>query len=277
MERSGEIVGMIRSLNAERVEKVLEGAIANTELFRYRFIVIAKLFGIIDKSASISASMAKRLIKVLGESPVYEETLRELMQNYFDLDTLRDFARDIGSGKIAVDAVKLESASPITHIMLDAAYYTKELVAPLRPNSELVEAFAGQVLAKKIDLLCTYCGFAFARNLSDIRDSRRILCPNCDSPMVSLNRPEYVDVVKKRMSGRKLGQRGQKLLREMMRYASLFDSYGGRAAIALSVYGIGPETASRALLMLRREENLFLMDLLEAQRNYVRTRKYWSA
>jgi ATP-dependent Lhr-like helicase len=276
-ERSSEIVEMIRGLNPDRVEKVLEGAITNTELFRYRFIVIAKLFGIIDKSASISASMAKRLIKVLCDSPVYAETLRELMRNYFDMNTLRGFARDIGSGKIAVDAVKLESASPITRIMLDAAYYTKELVAPLRPNSELVEAFAGQLLAKRIELLCTYCGFTFARNLSDIRESQRILCPNCDSPMVSLNKPEYVEVVKKRMSGKKLGMREQKMLKEMMRYASLFDSYGGRAAIALSVYGIGPETASRALLMLRREENLFLMDLLEAQKNYVRTRKYWSA
>ncbi len=272
-----EVVGMIRGLNPDSVEKVLEGVIANTELFRYRFIVIAKLFGVIDKSASISASIAKRLIKVLSESPVYAETLREIMKNYFDMNTLRNFARDISSGKIVVDTVTLESASPITRIMLDAAYYTKELVAPLRPNSELVEAFAGQVLAKKIELLCTYCGFTFTRNLSDIRDASRILCPNCESPMVSLNKPEYEAVIKKRMSSKRLGMREQKLLKEMMKYASLFDSYGGRAAIALSVYGVGPETASRALLMLRREENLFLMDLLEAQKNYVRTKKYWSA
>ena len=276
-ERGSEIVGMIRGLNPDSIEKVLEGVIANTELFRYRFIVIAKLFGIIDKSASISASMARRLIKVLYESPVYAETLRELMKNYFDMDTLRDFAKGISSGKIAIDTVALESASPITRIMLDAAYYTKELVAPLRPNSELVEAFAGQVLAKKIELLCTYCGFRFTRNLSDIRDARRILCPSCDSPMVSLEKPEYSNVIKKRMNGKRLGVREQKLLKEMMKYASLFDSYGGRAAIALSVYGVGPETASRTLLMLRREENLFLMDLLEAQKNYVRTKKYWSA
>ena len=276
-ERGSEIVGMLKGLNPESIEKVLEGAVASTELFRYKFVAIAKLFGIIDKGASISASMAKRLIRVLNESPVYAETLRELMRNYFDMGALRDFAKDIGSGKIAVDAVTLDTASPITRIMLDAAYYTRELVAPLRPNSELVEAFAGQVLAKRIELLCTYCGFRFTRNVSDIKDASRILCPSCDSPMVSLDKPEYAEVVKKRMAGKRLGAKEQKLLKEMMKYASLFDSYGGRAAIALSVYGVGPETASRALLMLRREENLFLMDLLEAQKNYVRTKKYWSA
>ncbi len=276
-EKGTELVDMLKGMNLESIVKVLEGTVTSTELFRYRFIVIAKLFGIIDKSASISASMAKRLIKVLKESPAYEETLREIMQNYFDMETLREFVRSISSGKITVEAVRLESASPITRIMLDAAYYTKELVAPLRPNSELVEAFAGQVLAKKIELLCTYCGLRFSRSLADIRESKKLLCPNCNSPMVSLNKPEYVEVVKKRMNGKKLGPQENKQFREMMKYASLFDSYGGRAAVALSVYGVGPETASRALLMLRREENLFLMDLLEAQKSYIRTRKYWSA
>jgi ATP-dependent Lhr-like helicase len=272
-----DVVDALKGLDPERVEKVLEGAITSTELFRYRFIVIAKLFGIIDKSAAISASMARRLIQVLRDSPVYAETVRELMQNYFDTNALRDFFKEIASGKTIIDEVKLEHASPITRIMLDAAYYTKELVAPLRPNSELVESFAEHVLVKKIELLCTYCGFSFTRNLSDIRNADKILCPNCESPMLSLNKPEYAEVVKRRLSGKKRMERDQKMLKEMMRYASLFDSYGGRAAIALSVYGIGPETASRALMMLRREENQFLMDLLEAQKNYVRTKKYWSA
>jgi ATP-dependent Lhr-like helicase len=276
-EKGREAAEMLKGMNPDSVERVLEGAVVSTELFRYRFIVIAKLFGIIDKSASISASMSKRMIKVLAESPVYRETLREIMQNYFDMDTLLEFVKGISSGKTAVDIVMLESASPITRIMLDAAYYTKELVAPIRPNSELVEAFADHVLAKKIGLLCTYCGFEYTRNLSDMRESKKILCPNCDSPMVSLNKPEYAEVVRKRLAGKKIRPREQKFFKEMMKYASLFDAYGGRAAIALSVYGVGPETASRALLMLRREESLFLMDLLEAQKNYVRTRKYWSA
>ena len=276
-EKGGEIPGMLKGMNPDRIEKVLEGAITSTELFRYRFITTAKLFGIIDKSASISASMAKRLIRVLDESPVYEETVRELMQNYFDISTLKEFVDDVVTGRIAVDVVKGEFASPITRIMLDAAYYTKELVVPLRPNSELVEAFAGHVLAKKIELLCTYCGFQFTKSVSDIRGESKILCPNCESPMVSINKPEYAAAAKKRIEGKRLNPREQKTLREVMMYASLFDSYGGRAAVALSVYGIGPKTASRTLLMLRREENLFLMDLLEAQKNYVRTKKYWSA
>ena len=70
----------------------------------------------------------------------------------------------------------------MTRIMLDAAYYTKELVAPLRPNSELVEAFAGQVLTKKIELLCTYCGLAFTGSLSEVKDCKQDSVPQLREP-----------------------------------------------------------------------------------------------
>ncbi len=276
-DRGEDVSAMLRGLDPDRIESMLEVSISNGELFRYKFMAIAQLFGIVEKGAAVSASMARRLMRLLKGTPAYAETLREIMHNYFDVGTLREFARQVRSGEITIDAVRLEAVSPITRIMLDAAYYTKELVAPMRPNSELVGAFAEHVLAKKISLLCTYCGFAFTRGLAELKDEKRILCPSCGSPMLTLNRQEYEDVVKRRMAGKALKPKEAKFMKEMMRYAGLFDAYGGRAAVALSVYGVGPITASRALLMLRREENQFLMDLLEAQKTFVRTRKYWSA
>ena len=53
-------------------------------------------------------------------------------------------------------------------------------------------------------------------------------------------------------------------------------SYGQRAAVALSVYGIGPASAARALMMRKGQERSFFIDLIEAQKNFIRTKKYWS-
>jgi ATP-dependent Lhr-like helicase len=160
--------------------------------------------------------------------------------------------------------------------VLSSAYYTKELIAPLTPNSELVESFSRFVLGKDIKLLCTYCGFSFTRKLSEIKDSERITCPSCQSPMLSVYDDSYKKVVDKTIKGVKLRGAEIELMREAIRYASLFGAYGGKAAVALSVYGVGYRTAARTLMMLKREERSFFMDLLEAQKNFIRTKKYWS-
>jgi len=73
----------------------------------------------------------------------------------------------------------------------------------------------------------------------------------------------------KEMLGR---QRGELLLR-----ASLVDAYGRRAALAFSTYGIGSRTAARILAKLHRKEEALFADLLEAQKQFIRTKRYWQA
>jgi ATP-dependent Lhr-like helicase len=53
--------------------------------------------------------------------------------------------------------------------------------------------------------------------------------------------------------------------------------YGKKAAIALAARGIGPETAKRILARYHKDEDDFLRDILEAERKFIQTRKYWSS
>lgn len=271
-----DIVKLLEGLDAKSLVPALRDAIVETELFRYRFITVAKLFGVIDRDAAVSRSFARRIIRVMKNSPIYEETLRELMTNYFDLDILADFVDRIFKKEIKIRSIEPDSPSPLTSTILNAAYYTKELIMPLTPNNELVESFSRFILSKSIKLLCTYCGFHFSRRLGEIKDSDRIACPSCSSPMITLYDDKYLKIIEKRNASKRLTSSDRAVAREMLQYTSLIESYGPKAAIALSVYGIGPRSAARALMMLRRDERLFFIDLIEAQKNFVRTKKYWS-
>ena len=62
----------------------------------------------------------------------------------------------------------------------------------------------------------------------------------------------------------------------MVKESGLIASYGDRAVVALSTYGIGPNTAARVLRMLRKEEDSFIMDLLDAQKKFIKNKKYWA-
>ncbi len=276
MDRSVDIKAILESVRAENVEDVLKEALSETELFRYRFITTAKLFGVIEKDAAVSRSFAKRIIRVMKETPIFEETCRELMENYFDIETLRVFFDKLHKNEIKIRIFDTDSASTLTKAILNSAYYTRELITPLTPNSELVESFSRFILSKEAKLLCTYCGFIFSRKLSEIKGIEKINCPNCKSPMITFYDDEYVKIIRKRIASKRLKSGEKALLKEMLNYSGLIEAYGSKAIIALSVYGVGPRSAARTLMMLRHDERDFFMDLIEAQRNFIRTKKYWS-
>ena len=78
-----------------------------------------------------------------------------------------------------------------------------------------------------------------------------------------------------RRKGEDLSTRELEELTYARRTADLVLSYGRKALIALSVRGIGPETASRILgKMHPTTKNLFL-DLLKAKITYIRSSPYW--
>lgn len=273
--RNVKVESFINKINVGSLEHSLEESIKDTDLFRYRFMNIAKLFGVVDKGAAVSKSLAKRIIRVLKDTPVYKETIRDIMAG-FDLVSLGDFVSGVQSGRIKVVEAFESSMSPIADEILNAAYYTRELMMPVAPSKALLDSFSEFMLKKEIHLMCTYCGFTFARKLIDIKDANPIECPSCGSVMICRNSELHSDVVKKRLNGKRLGKEDRRVLEEVLKETGLFSSYGGKAAMALSTYGVGPSSAARALLMHRKEESLFYKDLIEAQKQFIRTKKYWS-
>ncbi|MDE1832846.1 MAG: DEAD/DEAH box helicase [Candidatus Micrarchaeota archaeon] len=271
-----KVGSILARIDGGQLGRLVKEAVAESELFRYKFIVVAKLFGIIDREAAVSKSMARRLMKVLEGSPVHDEAAREIMENMFDTNSAVSYLEMLKSGEIMIREIEVSKLSPISRAILNAAHYTRELITPLTPNAELVESFASHILKKEIKLICTYCGLSFSRRLTEIKGENKLLCPNCGSPLISVDGDGYKEVVEKRRSGKRLSPKERGVMEEMMRYASLMDSYGGRAAIALSVYGVGARTAARTLMMFRHDEREFFIDLLEAQKTFIRTKKYWA-
>jgi ATP-dependent Lhr-like helicase len=60
----------------------------------------------------------------------------------------------------------------------------------------------------------------------------------------------------------------------LLRNANIVLSGGKKAVIALAAKGVGPENASRVLSTLT-EGDAFFREILKAERNYIRTHRYW--
>ncbi|MGI0134179.1 MAG: helicase-related protein, partial [Candidatus Micrarchaeaceae archaeon] len=132
--KEADVKKLLMGISSDIVESRLLEAVTSTDLFRYRFVTVAKLFGIIDREAVVSKSVARRLLKIFEGTPVYEETIRELMRNYFNVPLVKRFFDRLHSGAMQLHVLDVDSISPLTNIILNSAYYTKELISPLTPN-----------------------------------------------------------------------------------------------------------------------------------------------
>jgi ATP-dependent helicase Lhr and Lhr-like helicase len=271
-----DVLKCLMRLSGREARTLLEAVIEESEIFRYRFVAVLKLFGLVEREALVSRSMARRLIKVMDGTPIKDEVRRELMNNHFDVESLSSFMESLADGKISVREVVLDGASPLTKALVNYSHSAKELVLPLTPNNELVESFSRFLLSKSSKFICTYCGFVFSRKISELRATDKIICESCGSPMISVYDDSYREAIAKKLSGKKISRSEHNAISEAVKIAGLISAYGQRGAMALSVYGIGPKSAAKALMMHKSEERDFFIDLIEAQKTFIRTKKYWS-
>jgi len=64
-------------------------------------------------------------------------------------------------------------------------------------------------------------------------------------------------------------------LAKARRTADLVLSYGKKAVLAMSIYGVGPQTAAKILAKMHDDEESLYRDLLEAKLKFITTRPYW--
>ena len=133
------------------------------------------------------------------------------------------------------------------------------------------------IFGTEVSLLCVKCG----RDQGESTVGELIEEPRCTGCGSGLLVPCYwgtvklAELVKKREAKGPLTEEERSELSRARRGADLVLSYGKKAVVAQTVYGIGPQTASRILAEMHDDEQAFYRDLLEAKIRFVTTRQYW--
>jgi len=240
------------------VPAVVGMQLEETGIFKYRFVHVARLFGLIKEDMTIGA----RAMGHLSGTPIRKEAVRSAMADYFDVDAAGRVLAGVRSGEIDVIAIDARELSPLGR-MASIRVRASEFLAPIEPTREVLKAFAAQLSAKSVRFLCTYCGRVFYEKAEAIRG--KVKC-GCGSAMVA--------VIDKEEEPKQMLRKEKP---ELLMRASLVEAYGKKAAIALSTYGVGSRTAARVLARLHKDDAYLFMDLLEAQKTFIRTKRYWSA
>jgi len=131
--------------------------------------------------------------------------------------------------------------------------FSKPLPPEFLPTSSRIEAFKNAVENQDVKLFCVNCNATRITTIARLEEMPK--CHRCGAPMAFYS--EKAD--KKELEYR----------------ANLTLAYGKKAIVALAVFGVGAKTADRILRKLHRDEQGFWLDLIEAQKTFLKTRRYW--
>ncbi len=242
------VASALTGLKGSSAHPLLRRHLAASPLFASRFVHVAKRFGFLRKDRDYSAVSVRRLAALMKDSVIAEEVFAELFYDLLDADAL-DAALSVNS----VEVASFASWSPLAKATLDVGGFS-EFYSAAEPTETVLAAFAGELAVKRVVLHCDFCKQRFSRTLGSLQEAK---CIHCGSPRIF---PE------------------QYLAKpEQARVASIVASYGKNALLALGVYGVGPEAAARVLGRLHKSEKELLYDLLQQQKDFIRTKRFWKA
>jgi len=187
-------------------------------------------------------------------------------------------AAQISEGRVSIVAVEQKGTvcSPLALPTVDKIV-PHDLLRPAIPSESLVQLIKERLHSDNVRLVCMFnADWEGIRTVGNLPD--KIRCPVCRSSLIATtyeNDDALIHIAKKKIRRQLLTQDEGEIWRRSWKSASLVQSSGKKAVIAMSGRGVGPTVASRVLRRYVRSEGDFYMEILKAEREYARTRIFW--
>ncbi len=270
------VADVLKDYNGEQASTILRKTVRTTQNFTSRFIHVGRRMGIIRRDAKVREIPVKRLIKAYDGSPVFDEAMREVLDEKLDEKRVIDIFEKGSSGKLEISIVRTERPSHFARLIVEEKTRF-EVIGEISDEEEILAMMEDRLLAKRFRLVCMAKGdWDSTRTVSTMEDV--VECPVCGSRMIAVLPPtdrEFTKIVAKQVAGKHLTKSEEKKYRAGGLMATLVSDYGKRALLVLAGRGIGATTAARILKPGLTDRHSLLREIAKAEREYARTRPFW--
>ena len=258
----------------EFLQAYLEAGLIHSSLFEWKFVHVAKRFGAISKDAEYGKVRLGRIIDSYAGTPLFKETLKELETEKLDIEKAEEILKKIQKKEIKL--IFSQGLSPLGKLGLRHKF--AEVVGPAKPEAEIFDLFKKRLYNTSVRMICMNCGkWQRAFIVEDIPKNLR--CGSCYAKLLAVIHPKAIQTekaIKKKLKNKDLTLEENARYERARKTADLFIVYGKKTAVALAARGVGPVTARRLLAKFYKTNDDFLRDLLQSERQFIKTRKFWN-
>ena len=264
--RALEVQETLAALEPDHLPGVLKLALKRTALFKWKLVQVAKKFGAIDADADYERFSIHRLIDLFDETVIAGEAYRELFSDSMDVEAAQEILAAVRDGRIAITVGRL---SPLGSEGLSSS---RDMIPPPMVDQAVIGTLMRRLEKEDVVLFCMNCRKWKSRIVVE-RVPDRPQCPLCNARLIAALKPwdeQLIPAVKKKNKS----EEERAIEVRFLRNANIVLSSGKKAVTALAAKGVGPEAASRILATLT-EGDAFYREVLKAERNYVKTHRFW--
>jgi ATP-dependent Lhr-like helicase len=284
--RASDTVEKLETTDPDHLRALVELSLKNADSLKFKLAQVAAKFGALKRYRGAGASEfgRSRLLEALKDSPIYDEAVRETLHEDLAVGRAGDVLRRIqaGSGDEAGGApsddlglvpIDIEVVGQRTPIGLGGRSSGRELLAPENADASVIATVKERLQSDRVILLCCHC-HDWDRRQQVQRVPDQPECPECGSTRVAALNP-WADEVVQAVRANAKDEEQEKQTERAYRAASLVQSHGKQAVIALAARGVGPHNAAQVINKLREDEDDFYRDILTKERQYARTKSFW--
>jgi len=265
-----DVVEIMETTDPDHVEAIIELSLKNADALKFKLAQVATKFGALKSWRSDGPVRfgRDRLVDALEDTPIYDESVREMLHEELAVDGAAGVLRAVQSGALAVERV-----GELTPVGTGGRSSGRELLSPENADASVIRTVKERLMDDRVILFCVHCR-DWQRKQTVGRVREQPSCPECGSTRIAALNP-WADEVVKAVRADEKDDEQEKQTRRAYRAASLVQSHGKQAVIALAARGVGPHNAARIINKLREDEDEFYRDILAQERQYARTQSFW--
>ena len=188
------VIDVLQEYTGEQISVILRLAMKHTQNFASRFIHVARRMDVVRRDAKQKEVPVKYLIKSLEGSPVFEEAMREVLDDKMDERKVMNIFDKYSDGDLRVHVVSTEKPSPLARLIIEEKTRF-EVMGEITEEDEVLRMMEERLFSKKFRLICMAANhWNSVRTLSTLDDDVR--CPICESRMIAAISPTKKDFPK---------------------------------------------------------------------------------
>ncbi len=268
----GDVVGVLEGTDPDHVADLIELSLKNSDTLKFTLAQVAAKFGALKRWKGKGSSQNRfgrdRLLAALEDTPIYDEAVRVVLHEELDAEGAAAVLRRLREGDL-----ELASVGELTPIGQGGRSSGSELLSPENADASVIETVRERIRSDRVLLACLHCR-EWDRRQQVGRVPDRPECPNCGSTRIAALNP-WADEVLEAVRADDRTPEQEEMTERAYRAASLVQSHGKRAVIALAARGVGPRNAAYVINRHREDEDDFYRDIIERERQYAKTKAFW--